>query len=105
MEEAQTALDRAAALRSDLLEGVTLHRAWIALNAGDHAAARRWFDEVEVPLETKLKTDMGGGDPVFADWFFQAAALWEAFGESERAAWARSEAAASAPGSALFGLA
>ena len=98
---AETALQKAAALRSDLLESVTLHRAWIALRRGDRAAARRLFSEVEAPLENKLRSDLGSGEPLFAEWFLQAAALWADAGDEERAAWARQEGRASAPASRL----
>ncbi|HEX7181737.1 MAG TPA: hypothetical protein VF756_07830 [Thermoanaerobaculia bacterium] len=91
----------AAARRSDLAESITLHRAWVALRRGDRRAARRLFDEVEAPLESKLRSDLGSGDPLFAEWFLQAAALWEAFGDAERAGWARREGRASAPESRL----
>src|ERR671915_257091 len=37
---AERAFARAAALRSDLLESITLHRAWSALARGDRRAAR-----------------------------------------------------------------
>jgi predicted Zn-dependent protease len=94
---ALTAFARAAARRSDLAESITLHRAWLALRQGDTATARRLFDEVEAPLETKLKTDLGEGEPLFAEWFLEAATLWAAFGDSERAAWARSAGRAAAP--------
>jgi hypothetical protein len=63
--------------------------------------ARRLFSEVEAPLENKLRSDLGSGEPLFAEWFLQAAALWRAFGEEERAGWARREGRASAPESQL----
>jgi tetratricopeptide (TPR) repeat protein len=94
----------AASLRSDLTESITLHRAWVALREGDRSRARRLFDEVEAPLETKLRSDLGSGEPLFAEWFLQAAALWEAFGDPERAAWAAAAARASAPESRLPGF-
>ena len=99
---AEEAFARAAAHRSDLAESLTLHRAWLALRRGDPAASRRLFDEVETPLETKLRTDLGEGEPLFAEWFLQAAALWEAAGDSARAAWARSAGRAAAPESRLW---
>jgi len=99
---AEAAFARAAAHRSDLAESLTLHRAWLALRRGDRAAARRLFDEVEAPLETKLRTDLGEGEPLFAEWFLQAAALWEAFGDSERALWARTAGREAAPESRLW---
>jgi hypothetical protein len=98
---AEQAFLEAAARRSDLAESITLHRAWVALRRGDRRAARRLFDEVEAPLETKLRSDLGSGDPLFAEWFLQAAALWEAFDDAERAGWARREGRASAPESRL----
>ena len=82
---------------------MTLHRAWLALRAGDRAGARRLFEEVEAPLETKLRIDLGSGEPVFADWFDHAAELWTAFGDAEKAAWAEREARRSAPESRLLG--
>ena len=100
-------LARATALRSDLTEAVTLHRAWVALRGDDLETARRLFDEVEAPLETKLRLDLGSGDPVFADWFFHAGEIWLGLGRSqedrERGRWAIGEARRSAPGSRLFG--
>jgi tetratricopeptide (TPR) repeat protein len=94
---AEAAFVKAAALRSDLAESITLHRAWLALRRGDSAVARRLFDEVEAPLETKLRTDIGQGEPLFAEWFLQAAALWEASGDRARAAWARTAGREAAP--------
>jgi len=98
---AEAAFQKAAALRSDLLESVTLHRAWVALRRGDRPAARRLFSEIEAPLENKLRSDLGSGEPLFAEWFLQAAALWADAGDEERAAWALQEGKASAPGSRL----
>jgi len=40
--------------------------------------------EVEIPLETKLRTDLGTGDPIFAEWFLQAGLLWRQRGDLER---------------------
>jgi tetratricopeptide (TPR) repeat protein len=100
-DAAESAFARVEPLRSDLLESLTLHRAWLALKRGDRRAARRRFEEVETSLESKLRSDLGGGEPLFAEWFLQAAALWEAFGDAERAAWARREGEASAPESRL----
>lgn len=99
---AQAAFAKAAARRSDLSESLTLHRAWLALRQGDGAIARRLFEEVEAPLETKLRTDLGQGEPLFAEWFLQAAALWEAAGDSERADWARTAGREAAPESRLW---
>lgn len=94
-------LAAAGARRSDLLESLTLHRAWLALRRGDRSAAQHLFSEVEAPLENKLRADLGSGEPLFAEWFLQAAALWSAFGDGERAAWARREGRSSAPLSRL----
>ena len=47
---AEKDLAAAGARRSDLLESVTLHRAWVALRRGDRSAAQRLFNEVEAPL-------------------------------------------------------
>jgi tetratricopeptide (TPR) repeat protein len=104
---AERELLAAAGQRSDLTESITLHRAWLALrrgDPGDRSRARRLFDEVVAPLETKLRSDLGSGEPLFAEWFLQAAALWEAFGDPERAAWAAAAGRASAPESRLPGL-
>jgi len=98
---ADSGFQKAAALRSDLGESITLHRAWTALRQGDRARARRLFDEVEAPLETKLRSDLGAGEPLFAEWFLHAAALWAACGDAGRAAWAAREGRASAPESRL----
>jgi tetratricopeptide (TPR) repeat protein len=94
-------LGRAAAIRSDLGESITLHRAWIELRKGDLREARHLFDEVETSLENKLRTDLGGGEPLFAEWFLQASELWAALGDPERAAWAWEEGRRSAGGSRL----
>lgn len=98
---AERALAGAAARRSDLAESITLHRAWVELKKKDLRAARHLFDEVETSLENKLRTDLGGGEPLFAEWFLQAAELWAAFGDDERANWAREEGRRSAIGSRL----
>lgn len=98
---AERELTAAAAQRSDLTESITLHRAWVALKAGDRSLTRRLFDEVEAPLETKLRSDLGSGEPLFAEWFLQAAVLWAAFGDAEKAAWAAAAGRASAPESRL----
>lgn len=103
LDEADVALVRAVTERSDLAEAVTLHRAWLALRGDDRETARRLFEEVEAPLETKLELDLGSGDPVFADWFFHAGELWRALGNDEKGHWALGEARRSAPGSRLFG--
>ena len=100
-QKADDALLRAARLRSDLTESLTLHRAWVALLRKDGAAARRLFEEVDAPLESKLRSDLGSGDAVFCDWFLQAADLWNHRGESEKAEWAHREAQRSAPESRI----
>lgn len=100
---AREAFARAEPLRADLAESLTLHRAWLALAQGEEATARGLFEQVAAPLETKLRTDLGGGEPVFSEWFLHAAALWEAAGQRELAAWARAAGLASAPGSLLAG--
>jgi tetratricopeptide (TPR) repeat protein len=101
LAEAGRDLGKAAAIRSDLAESITLHRAWIALRSGDLREARHLFDEVETSLENKLRTDLGGGEPLFAEWFLQASELWAALGDPERAAWAWEEGRRSAGGSRL----
>ncbi|MFY9820352.1 MAG: hypothetical protein WAM82_03165, partial [Thermoanaerobaculia bacterium] len=100
-DKAEAAFQKAGALRSDLLESLTLHRAWLALRRGDRQGARRLFSEIEAPLENKLRSDLGSGEPLFAEWFLQAADLWADAGDDERAAWARAEGKASAPESCL----
>jgi tetratricopeptide (TPR) repeat protein len=102
---AERELLAAAAQRSDLTESITLHRAWVALRRSDQSTgrttARRLFDEVEASLETKLRSDLGTGEPLFAEWFLHAAALWAAFGDEERAGWAAAAGISSAPESRL----
>lgn len=100
-EEARSAFARVAESRSDLLESVTLHRAWMELFAGNEALSHRLFDEVEASLETKLRGDIGPGDPMFAEWFLHAGWLWQSRGDEDRAAWALSAARSAAPESAL----
>lgn len=87
--------------RSDLFESITLHRAWTELRAGLGDSARKRFEEISAPLESKLRSDLGPGDPLFAEWFFQAADLWEESGAPDKGAWARREARRAAPQSAL----
>lgn len=94
-------LEEAGRHRADLLESIALHRAWVELRAGDEAAARHRFEEVAAPLRSKFESDLGPGDPLFAEWFFQAADLWEAAGERELGKWARGEARKAAPQSLL----
>lgn len=101
LEEAEQALRRAERLRSDLTESVMLHRAWVALLRKDEASALRLFEEIEAPLENKLRSDLGSGDAVFSDWFLQAAQLWHLRGDPEKAAWAFEEARRSAAESRL----
>jgi tetratricopeptide (TPR) repeat protein len=100
-EVAGRSFARVESLRSDLLESLTLHRAWLALRRGDPSSARRLFSEVEAPLENKLRSDLGSGEPLFTEWFLQAADLWQAAGDSARADWARREGRASAAESRL----
>lgn len=100
-DEAEAAFVRVQDRRMDLLESLTLHRAWVALQRGDGHRARSLFEEVEAPLETKLRTDLGEGEPLFVEWFLQAASLWQARGDTQRAAWAREMAAQTAPSSRL----
>ena len=94
-------LQAAERRRSDLFESISLHRAWVELRAGATGAALRRFEEIAAPLESKLRSDLGPGDPLFAEWFFQAADLWRESGATEKSAWARREALASAPSSEL----
>src|SRR5258706_94379 len=98
---AEQAFQKAGVLRSDLLESLTLHRAWLALRRGDPQGAHRLFSEIEAPLENKLRSDLGSGEPLFAEWFLQSAELWADACDEERAAWAGSEGRASAPESRL----
>lgn len=99
-EDARRFLERAARVRADLAESITLHRAWLELRAGQEAAARRLFEEIDAPLESKLRGDLAG-DPLFAEWFLHAALLWRAAGDRERAEWAWREGLAAAPESRL----
>ena len=85
LDSAEQALSRAGRLRSDLAESISLHRAWVALRGGREDDARRLFEEIEAPLESKLFVDLGPGDPLFSEWFLQAADLWWACGRRERA--------------------
>ena len=97
---AAAAFERAAALRADLAEPLALHRAWLAVRAGDLATARRLFEEIDAPLETKLH-DLGEAEPLFAEWFLHAAAVWRALGDDARAAWAAAAGERAAPASRL----
>lgn len=100
-DRAERAFSRVGSSRSDLLESLTLHRAWVALRRGDLGAARRLFSEVEASLENKLRGDLGTGEPLFSEWFLQASSLWAAEGDAERSRWAFRQGRASAPGSRL----
>ena len=99
-EEAEDLLRRALAVRADLAESITLHRAWLDLRRGREGRARRGFEEIEASLESKLRADLTG-DPLFAEWFLQAAVLWRAAGDEERAAWAWRQGLTAAPESRL----
>ena len=105
LERAEADLARAAALRADLAEAITLHRAWVRLRGGRTAEALRLFEEVEAPLLSKFTTDLGTDDPLVAEWLLHAAELWRAAGEGERAAWARDAARRAAPESRLWEIA
>ncbi len=99
-EAAEDLLRRAAGVRADLAESITLHRAWLDLRRGRAARARRGFEEIEASLESKLRADLTG-DPLFAEWFLHASLLWRAAGDRERAAWAWRHGLAAAPESRL----
>lgn len=101
-EHAVEWLANAERCRSDLFESISLHRAWTDLKAGRGGPARKRFEEISAPLESKLRSDLGPGDPLFAEWFFQAADLWEESGAHEMSAWARREARQAAPDSRLI---
>jgi tetratricopeptide (TPR) repeat protein len=101
LARAEADLARALALRADLAEPITLHRAWVRVLGGRTAEALRLFEEVEAPLLSKFTTDLGTDDPLVAEWLLHAAALWQAAGDRERAAWARDEARRAAPESRL----
>ena len=100
-KDAEKAFATVVSLRSDLLEPVTLHRAWAALAQGDNRRARKLFEDVEAPIESKLRIDIGGGDPLFAEWFWQASRLWASTGAAEAAEWAWKEGCDAAPTSQL----
>lgn len=104
VEVADEAFNTAARLRSDLTETILLHRAWLALSQGDHGLARRLFEEIEAPLETKLRTDLGPGDPSFAEWFLIAGSLYWTTGRPEDARWAAQRGAEAAPGDQMAAL-
>jgi tetratricopeptide (TPR) repeat protein len=101
LDGARKSFQRAAAARSDLLESITLHRAWLELTMGDEQLARRLFDEVEQPITTKLDIDLGDGDPGFAEWFLHAGWLWRGRGKEARATAAIDAARRAAPESQL----
>lgn len=86
---ADECLRAAERCRPDLLESISLHRSWADLKAGRGRRARCRFEEISAPLESKLRSDLGPGDPLFAEWFFQAADLWEESGAPDKSAWAR----------------
>ena len=90
-ERAMDCFVRAERLRGDLLESLTLHRAFVELRRDNSERGRFLFEEIEVPLETKLRTDMGAGEPLFVEWFLQSAALWQSTSKRSRADWARSQ--------------
>lgn len=100
-QAARQAFDRVPRSRSDLLESLTLHRAWLELFDGNGSLSRSLFEEVEASLETKLRDDLGDGDPAFAEWFLHAGWLWHGRGDEERAGWALSTARRAAPNSRL----
>ncbi len=104
LERADEHLARAAALRADLTEPITLHRAWARLRGGRTAEALRLFEEVEAPLLSKFTVDLGTDDPLVAEWLLHAAALWRAGGDPARAAWAREAGRRAAPHSRLAEL-
>jgi hypothetical protein len=101
VEEGDARLRDAMAQRGDLGESIALHRAFAALAGGDAALARHRFEEVEASMETKLRVDVGAGEPAFAEWFLHASALWRVAGAVGRADWAESKARESAPESLL----
>ncbi len=102
-DAAAVLLRRAVAVRADLAESITLHRAWLELCQGNERLAQSRFEEVEASLESKLRGELSG-DPLFAEWYLQAALLWRAAGDEERAAWAWREGLAAAPESRLAEL-
>ena len=100
-QDARGYFQSALAQRGDLIESLTLHLALTALVEGNLALARRTFEEVEVSLETKLRIDLGDDEPLFSEWLFHAAALWDALGKEGKARWAWGQALAAAPASQL----
>ncbi len=91
-----------ASRRPDLMEAITLHRAWSNLDCGEHGKARRQFEEIEAALESKLRTDLGEGDPEFSEWFLQAGSLWFANQQTAKAKWAAKAGSHAAPRSLLL---
>jgi len=89
--EAMRSFDRAETFRADLSESLNLHRAFVEMRRGESGRARTLFEEIEIPLETKLRIDMGSGEPLFLEWFLQSAALWRAAGKIEKAEWATAQ--------------
>ena len=84
-EEARRSFEQVESTRSDLLESLTLHRAFLDLCRCETARAQAQFEEIEAALETKLRTDMGASEPLFCEWFLQSAALWHAMGQETKA--------------------
>ncbi len=91
-----------ASRRPDLAEALTLHRAWCDLDQGRRRQALTRFEEIEAALESKLRTDLGEGDPEFSEWFLQAGSLWNAIQETDKARWAAEAGARAAPKSLLL---
>lgn len=104
LDGARSAFDRASSLRADLLESITLHRAWLELFLGEKRLARRLFEEIEQPLANKLDYDLGGGETAFAEWFLHAGWLWRQRGLTEKANRTIAVARRSAPESKLPAL-
>jgi tetratricopeptide (TPR) repeat protein len=102
--EAERELERALLLRPDLAEPIGLHRAFLAERQGDLASAGRRFEEIAAALENKLRSDIGPGDALFADWFLEGSLLWRALGDQERAAWAAAAFSRGAPQSRLSAI-
>jgi len=99
--EREQDLARLAARRPELGEEIELHRGFAAWWRGDLETARRRFEAIAPAIESKLRTDIGPGEGLYADWYLEAGVLWQAGGESARAAWAREALARSAPQSRL----
>ncbi|MEE2778522.1 MAG: hypothetical protein VYE73_17375 [Acidobacteriota bacterium] len=101
MERADRLFVDALGWRSDLLESITLHRAVTAILGGDPQRGRELFEEVEATLETKLRLDVGEGEPAFAEWFLHSAVVWDALGRRSQAEWAWQAGRDAAPQSRL----